>query len=120
MRTRVKARGFNFTSYSDGGPVFEIVYIYASQFPEAVWTKLSLHVAHKETRDFNEPYLENLPVNRTPNTWPAGSDRETLSREKGAGSARPHRGSTALEVLGVICHPQNEPLISVIQGPCGF
>lgn len=71
------------------GPVFEIVYIYASQFPEAVWTKLSLHVVHKETRDFNEPYLENLPVNRTPYTWPAGSDRETLPGEKGAGSARP-------------------------------
>lgn len=39
---------------------------------------------------------------------------------KGRGVPALHRGSTAFKVLGVICHPQNEPLISVIQGPCGF
>lgn len=64
MRTILKALGLTFTSYPDGWSLrllaFEIVYVYTPQFPEAVWTKLPLNVAHKETEDFNEKSLRKF------------------------------------------------------------
>lgn len=88
---------------------FEIVYIYVLQFPEAVWTKLPLNVAHKETGDFNE---KSLPVNGTPHVACWIRQRNPISGRQGEYLTP----CTALqpEVLGVICHPQNEPLIPVI------
>lgn len=46
-------------------------------------------------------------------TWPAGSDKEILSRGRQGEYLLPCMALQP-EVLGVICHPQNEPLIPVI------
>lgn len=92
---------------------FEIVYIYALQFPEAVWTKLPLNVAHKETGDFNEKSLRKF-TREWNTTHVACWIRQRNPTSGRQGEYLPPCMAFQSEVLGVICHPQNEPLIPVI------